>query len=54
MDTLVSVESLLQLETSSFGMCLKKKKKTVLVTNRNHARAVKQTFIKMREFAPSS
>lgn len=32
----------------------KNKKKTVSVTNRNLARAVKQAFIKMREFAPSS
>jgi len=32
----------------------KKKKKTISVTNRNLARVVKQTFIKMREFAPSS
>lgn len=50
MDILAAVKSLLQLETSSFGMC----KKTVLVINRNLGRAVKQTFIKMREFAPSS
>lgn len=38
-------------------VCVKKKKRereTVFVTNRKLAKAVKQTFIKMREFAPSS